>query len=68
MTFRWILIGLSAVLAVALIAFGNVVIGAIIGVMVVAHVFMLLSIRRRRQEFASRFPGHVPARARRTPD
>lgn len=43
---RWVLVGLSAVLAVALIASGALVIGVIIGVMAVVRTVMILRWQR----------------------
>ena len=39
---RWVLVGLSALLAVVLIVSGVVIIGAIIGVMAAVRAFMLV--------------------------
>jgi hypothetical protein len=59
MTFRWVLTGLSAVLAVALVASGAVVVGAVIGAMAFVRAVMLLQWRHRMQAFR---PGarHLP--------
>ena len=59
MTLRWVLIGLSAVLAVVLIASGAVLIGALIGAMAIVRTVMFLQLRHRRQSFR---PGarHLP--------
>jgi hypothetical protein len=67
-TMRWVLVALSAVLAIALLASGNVVIGAIIAAMVAVRTVMLATFVRRRREFASRFPGRAGARGRRRQD
>jgi len=51
---RWVLVGLSALLAVVLIASGVVLIGAIIGVMAAVRAFMIV----RYQHDGARFgPG-----------
>ena len=51
---RWILVALSAALAAFLVARGNVVIGALIGVMAVTRAVLLVGLRRRREEFRRR--------------
>ena len=43
---RWALVGLSALLAVVLIASGSVLIGAVIGVMAVVRTVMILRWQR----------------------
>jgi hypothetical protein len=59
MTFRWVLTGLSALLAVILIASGAVLIGAVIGAMAVVRTVMFLQWRHHTQAFR---PGarHLP--------
>ncbi len=52
--FRWILIALSALLAVFVIARGNVVIGVIIGAMAVTRAVMFLRMRHRREQLHER--------------
>jgi hypothetical protein len=52
---RWVMAGLGALLAVALIANGNVLIGAIIGVMAVVRIVMFSKMQRRRAELRARF-------------
>jgi len=61
MTLRWILIGLSTALAVALLLTGHVVIGVLIGAMVCVRIALLFSLRRRRRELRDRFGGRFPA-------
>jgi hypothetical protein len=53
---RWVMIALSAVLAVALVVHGNVVIGVLIGALAVTRAVMFVQLRRRRGELARRFP------------
>jgi hypothetical protein len=54
---RWLLVALGAVLALALIIRGNVVIGAIIGTMAVVRAVLLTQLRRR-----ARWEQHRPGR------
>jgi hypothetical protein len=51
---RWILIGLSAALAIVLIMRGNVVIGVLIGAMAVARAVLFVRMHHRRAEFRRR--------------
>jgi Flp pilus assembly protein TadB len=51
---RWIIVGLSAALAVALIARGNVIIGVLIGALAVSRALLLMRIQRRRRRFRRR--------------
>ncbi len=44
---RWVLVGLSALLAVVLVASGAVLIGAIIGVMAVVRTVMIVRWERQ---------------------
>jgi hypothetical protein len=55
MTLRWILVGLSAALAVAVLLTGHVVIGLLISAMVCVRIALLFSMRRRRNELRDRF-------------
>jgi inner membrane protein involved in colicin E2 resistance len=59
MIFRWVLVGLSAVLALVLIASGAVVVGAVIGAMAVVRTVMFLQWRHHARGFR---PGarHLP--------
>jgi len=43
---RWVLVGLSALLSVVLIAYGAVLIGAIIGVMAAVRAWMIFQYQR----------------------
>jgi len=54
-TFRWVLLGLAALLAAALLWRGNVVIGGILGVIVVVRAVFLVQMHRRRAAFRQRF-------------
>jgi hypothetical protein len=51
---RWILVALSAALAVVLFARGNVVIGALIGAMAVTRAVFLVRFHHRREELRRR--------------
>jgi hypothetical protein len=59
MTLRWVLVGLSALLAVVLLASGAVLIGVVIGAMALVRTVMFWQMRHRMQAFR---PGaqHVP--------
>ncbi len=48
---RWIIVGLSAALAVALIVRGNVIIGVLIGALALSRAALLLRIGARRRRF-----------------
>jgi hypothetical protein len=52
--FRWVLVALSALLAVFLIARGSVVIGAIVGAMAVTRAVFFLRMQRRREQLHER--------------
>jgi hypothetical protein len=51
---RVLLLAVSATLAVVLVLRGNVVIGALIGVLVIGRAFVFVKMRRRREEFRRR--------------
>lgn len=57
---RWLLVGLSAVLAVALIATGAVLIGAIIGVMAIVRAVMIAQWQRGGHRVRQRYGGNPP--------
>jgi hypothetical protein len=57
MKWRWALLGLSVLLAVVLIANGNVLIGGLIGVMAVVRITMFSKMSRRRAELRAQYPG-----------
>ena len=57
---RWLLVGLSAVLAVALIASGAVLIGAIIGVMAVVRAVTISRWQRVGSPLRQRYRGNPP--------
>jgi hypothetical protein len=48
---RWILVGLSLALSIALIARGDVLIGGLLGALAVARMAMFLRIQQRREQF-----------------
>jgi hypothetical protein len=64
MTLRWILIALSAALAVVLFVTGRVAIGVLLGAIVAVRIALLLSLRRRRKELRARFGGRTRPCAR----
>jgi hypothetical protein len=51
---RWVLVGLTAALAVVLIVHGNVVIGVLLGAMAVTRAVMFVKMRQRREQFRQR--------------
>jgi len=57
---QWGLVGLSGLLAVALLANGSVLIGGIIGVMAVFRTVMLLRWHHHREAFRRRSSGNQP--------
>ncbi len=48
-TARWVLVAISALLAVALLVHGNVVIGLLVGVLAGMRAWMLITMPRRMQ-------------------
>jgi energy-converting hydrogenase Eha subunit G len=52
---RWMILGLSAALSIALIVRGNVLIGGLIGALVVARSVLFVRVHRRREELRRRF-------------
>ena len=54
LTLRFVMIGLSAVLGVALLAQGNVLIGGLLVVLAVVRAAMVFSRLRRRRELTKR--------------
>ena len=52
--FRWVLVALSALLAVFLIARGSVVIGAIVGAMAVTRAVFFVRMQHRREQLHER--------------
>ena len=51
---RWILVALTATLAVVLIVHGNVVIGVLLGAMAVTRAVMFVKMGQRREQFRRR--------------
>ena len=51
---RWILVGLSLALSIALIARGDVLIGGLLGALAVVRMVMFVRIQQRREEFRRR--------------
>jgi Flp pilus assembly protein TadB len=52
---RWLILGLSFLLGIAVIASGAVVIGGIILLLCVTRLVMFRTMQRRRREFEQRF-------------
>lgn len=52
---RWILVALTAALALALILRGNVLIGGLLGAVAVTRAVLFTRLRRQREEFRRRF-------------
>jgi hypothetical protein len=61
-TMRWVLMGLSAVFAIALIASGAVFLGLLLGAVAVVRLVMMMTLMRRRRDFRQRrdWPGGNP--------
>jgi hypothetical protein len=53
-TLRWVLMGLSFLLAIALIASGAVFIGLLLAGVAGVRLVMILTLQRRRREFRQR--------------
>ena len=53
-TMRWVLMGLSAVLAIALIASGAVLLGLLLAGIVGVRLVMMMTLMRRRRDFRQR--------------
>ncbi|HZP31563.1 MAG TPA: hypothetical protein VFC99_21600 [Acidimicrobiia bacterium] len=53
-TIRWVLMGLSVLLAIALLASGAVLIGVLLLAIVAVRVTMMVMWQRRRREFRQR--------------
>jgi membrane protein implicated in regulation of membrane protease activity len=51
---RWIMVALTALLAVLLIARGNVVIGVVLAALAVMRVMLLVRMNQRREKFRQR--------------
>lgn len=51
---RWVLVALTAALAVVLIASGHVVIGVLLGAMAVARAVLFVKMQHRRDQFRER--------------
>ena len=51
---RWIIVALSAALAIALVARGNVIIGVIIGALAVSRALLLVRLQSRRRRLRRR--------------
>ena len=51
---RWIVVALSAVLAVVLIVRGNVVIGVLVGALTLTRIVLFVRLGRRRDRFRQR--------------
>jgi hypothetical protein len=64
---RWLLIAVSAVLAVVLLARGDVVIGGLLAVLVLGRAAMLTQVQRRRDGFRRRVEARRAGRWRSGP-
>jgi hypothetical protein len=53
-TMRWVLMGLSAVFAIALIASGAVFLGLLLAAVAVVRLVMMMTLMRRRRDFRER--------------
>jgi hypothetical protein len=51
---RWVLVALSAALAIALIARGNVLIGVLVGALALTRMVFFVRLHRRRDQFRRR--------------
>ena len=54
---RWVIVALSATLAVVLIASGNVLIGMLVGALAVTRMVFFVRLQRRRDQFRRRMGG-----------
>ena len=59
---RWIMVALTAVLAVLLIARGNIVIGVVLGALALTRVALLVRLQQRRERFRQRGQQRVAGR------
>ncbi len=60
LTFRWVLVGLTGLLAAVILASGGWLVGGLLAAMTVARIAMLIGIERRRRAWRSRY-GRTPA-------
>ena len=60
---RWLLVALSAAIAVVLLVHGNVVLGVLLGAIVVTRAAMLSRMQRRRERFRRRIAARRARRA-----
>ena len=51
---RWIMVTLTALLAVLLVARGHVVIGVVVGALTLARIALLVRLHQRREQFEGR--------------
>jgi hypothetical protein len=62
---RWVLIGLSLALSIALIARGDVLIGGLLAALAVGRMAVFMRMQQRREQFrARRGPNGRPRRGR----
>jgi hypothetical protein len=59
---RWMLVALTAALAVALVASGHVVIGVLLGAMAVTRAVLFVKMQRRREMIRARIAQRRGAR------
>ena len=57
---RWIMVALSAAIALFLIARGNVVIGVLLGALAVMRASLLIRLGNRREQFRQRAASNRP--------
>jgi hypothetical protein len=62
---RWLLVAVSAVIAVVLITRGDVLIGGLIAVLAAGRAVMLVQMQRRRERFRQRIEARRAARGAR---
>ena len=55
LTIRWVLVGLTGLLAAAILASGGWLIGGLLAALTVGRIAMLVSIERRRRAWRDRY-------------
>ncbi len=55
LTIRWVMVGLTGLLAAAILASGGWLIGGLLAALVIARIVMLVSIDRRRRAWRARY-------------
>jgi energy-converting hydrogenase Eha subunit G len=59
---RWVIVALSATLAVVLIVSGNVLIGMLVGALAVTRMVFFVRLQRRRDQFRGQFRRRMAGR------